>query len=119
MRAVEIHYDAARKLVMCRNSGFFSEDDIACFERDLPIAVANARRDSPSVHALFDNASAVVQRAEIAARMAVTGAACIRPGDRFAVVVASSLIKMQADRLLAPGMRNFLTLAEAEAWLAE
>jgi hypothetical protein len=119
MRAVEIRYDAARKIVICRNSGFFTEDDIAYFERELPIAVAAARRDSPVVRALFDNLSAVVQRAEIAARLAATGTAIIRPGDRFATVVASSLVKMQAERLMPDGMKCFLTLDDAEAWLAD
>ncbi len=117
MRVVEIQYDAAKKIVVCRNTGFYIEDDIAYFEREFPIAVAAARRDSPIVRALIDNLSSVVQRAEIAGRMAVTGAAVIRPGDRFANVVATSLVKMQADRLLAPGMKCFVTLQEAQAWL--
>jgi hypothetical protein len=119
MANVAIRYDAAKNVVYCRNSGFFSADDIAYFERELPIAVASARRVSPVVRVLFDNLDSVVQTADIAGRMAAVGGALERPGDRFAAVVKTQLVKMQADRLLKGDMKCFLTIEEAEAWFEE
>lgn len=87
------------------------------FKADLTIASADARRRFGRFILIADTLGAPVQPQEVIMALPTPMALVKAPEDRWAVVVSSTLARMQAERLLAnPQAKAFLTVAEAEQW---
>jgi hypothetical protein len=112
-------YDTDATIVRCCLRGLLTMELLVDYERALRREMAVARRVSPHVLMLFDGGEGVVQPVPIIERLREIGESVRRPGDRFAVVVGSALMKMQADRAIQGHQdeRVFRSVADAEAWL--
>ncbi|ODP38494.1 hypothetical protein [Sphingomonas turrisvirgatae] len=69
------------------------------------------------VRVLADLRHAPVRTQEVAERLRLGNQALYRPGDRVALVVESSLLKMQLRRTLTDNQNIFLSPNAAETWL--
>jgi MFS superfamily sulfate permease-like transporter len=111
-------YDFAAEIVRCRFSGPLTIKILDDFEKAFQADVKRARQRSPSVRVLFDSSKAIVQTAEVIAAFQQIGRRAWRSGDKFAVVIESALLKMQASRAMGgPNEHIFRSIEEAEAWL--
>jgi hypothetical protein len=112
------HYDFAAEIVRCRFSGLLTIMVLADFAVAFETEVMRARQRSSSVRVLFDSSNAVVQTADVIKAFQQIGRRAWRPGDKFAVVIESPLLKMQASRAMdSPKEHIFRSVEEAEAWL--
>lgn len=76
------------------------------------------RSDHKILRAVVDLRGAPVRTQAIAERLQRSGKELYRTGDRVALVVGSSLFKMQLRRIIVPEIQEiFLDTDEAEAWL--
>lgn len=98
--------------------GFWSLNYIRDHIREFE-AVLLKFRDAPEpARTLVDLREAPVQSPEVAAELHRAMCRIYRPPERAAIVVASSLVKMQMARGFDPRTHSvFLSLEEAEAWL--
>ncbi len=114
-------FDEAAGVLRASAGGFWSADDADAFREELRARATDARRRAGRLRLLVDGTGSQVQKPEVTDRLATLAAALIQsPRDRIAVVIGSSLIKMQAERVLqTDGAQAFLSSAEANAWLAE
>lgn len=79
--------------------------------------VRDARLRFGRVRVLADLRNAPVRTQEAAERLRVGNLALYRPGDRVALIVESSLLKMQLRRTLVEYQNIFLSPHAAETWL--
>lgn len=114
-----VRYDADAGILRCYLRGLLTMDVLAAYETALRREMTASRRDDPRVLMLFDSGESIVQPAPIVDRMRELGQSVRRPGDRLAVVVGSTLLKMQADRAVQgyADEQVFRTVEDAEAWL--
>ena len=118
MSEISVRQDAADGVIRCTFHGFFTAADMAAFRADLFRVCAAARRASFRLLMLLDAAAGVVQSPEIVAEIAAIVRRVRGPHDRVAVVVGSSLMKLQAQRIIhVEQVRAFSLRDEAEAWL--
>ncbi len=112
-------YDADAAIVRCCLRGLLTMELLAEYEKTLRREMMAARRDAPRVLLLFDSGDSIVQPGPIVERLRELGESVRNPGDRLAVVVGSTLLKMQAERAIhgRADEQVFRTVAEAEAWL--
>jgi hypothetical protein len=116
---VEYHPGANRVTISVR--GFWTVEDIAPFAAAVGAKAQEARAIRDDFDVLIESLDFPVQANSVADLMTsvMRGGMALTSG-RAAIVVASQLNKLQADRTLAhPRLKVFLSLADAEAWLAE
>ena len=120
MGELTVGYDAAGGLVRTLCAGFLTIEDVRRWGAGLSVAHAEARRaDKPVLH-LVIALDSPVQSGEVIAEFAKIDIHPAGPRDRMAVVVSSSLARMQAARNFADSREQaFLAEAEAIAWLRE
>lgn len=111
-------YDFAAYIVRCRFRGLLTLKILDDFEKAFQADVVRARQRSSFARVLFDSSDAVVQTADVLKAFQQIGRRSWRPGDKFAVVIESALLKMQAARAMgSPKEQIFRSIEEAEAWL--
>lgn len=112
------HYDKKTGLIRSHSSGFLEVEEVRRYLADLKSAVSEARRHSGAVRLLIDSTGSVVQSAEVMeefmrAESLITGA-----NDRMALIVPSSLSRIQASRNFSSDREKaFTSEAEALEWL--
>jgi hypothetical protein len=114
-------FDDATGVLQASAGGFWSAEDADRFREELRARAVDAKQRSGRLRLLVDGTGSQVQKPEVTNRLATLAADLIQsPRDRIAVVVGSSLIKMQAERILqSDGAQAFLSSAQARAWLLE
>lgn len=114
-----IEFDKAARLLRLRLSGFWTEDVLRRFAADLLAAVQSAGAAGTPFDVLSDTSRFPVQSTEVAQgfeRIMQAGASMHQ--GRTAIVVASTLNKIQAERIFTePTVRIFTAAEEAARWL--
>lgn len=115
-----IRFDARTSVLHLTLSGFWTPDTLRDFARALLAEVARIQKTRPSFDVLSDSRAFPVQSPEVGQGFTrLMSGSSERNTGRRAIVVASALNKMQAERTLAsPNLRVFLDPDEAAAWLA-
>jgi hypothetical protein len=99
-------------------AGLWSPTEIDRHFVELGHVVRTERALKGRVRVLVDLRGAGTQSPETAARIGVATAATYRSGDRVAIVVGSSLAKMQLRRIVRTSEHEFFVSPEAAAtWL--
>jgi hypothetical protein len=99
--------------------GFWEPGDAVTYFDHLARFIDAARYRHGFARVLVDRRENPVQSAKVAEQMRSANVRLYRPEDRLAIVTGSRLVQMQMRRLIShAGSRAFLTLAEAEVWLA-
>jgi hypothetical protein len=98
--------------------GFWTEDYVDAHFVELGRLVERVRAIGGDILALVDLSEAPVQSPGVVARITAQTGRIYRPADRIAIVVRSSLVKMQIKRAVAlPNLEAFLSLNAALTWL--
>lgn len=114
----KIWIDEGKGRVMVTLSGLMTPEDADRFGHEMNMVMENARNRFGVLHALLDASAAPVQPAETVARLQSPEGYLQSSEDRYAVVVATSLGKMQARRLTPEDQVGiFMSMAEADEWL--
>lgn len=114
----DVRLDDEGQLVRVRITDILSLEDITRFNQEMGEAARVARRRYGYFRLLADGTSGLVQPAELASSYVTPGQLLEGPDERWAVVVTSTLAKMQVRRYLADDRaQGFLSLSEAQAWL--
>lgn len=117
--AIRVVADPASAIIRVHGTGFWAPDEIDLMLDRLADQVAQARSIHGSARVLVDLSSNGAQMADTVTRIAKRSSAIYREGDRLAVVLESSILKMQIGRIeRASEFHSFTNLADAEAWLA-
>lgn len=113
-----IEFDTGTGQVLSKSSGFWSIPQIRAFFIDWKSAVRQIHARGQRVSALVDLSAGQVQNAEVAAYIASATTGLYSAGDAVAMVVPTSLAKMQMRRVLDPQAHGFfLSHSAAETWL--
>lgn len=115
-----IAFDRQARLLRLTLNGLWSPLTVASFTAHLLVTATRERFVSRPVDVLSDSRRFAVQTGTVAAAFEGLMAKAANHGaGRTAIVVGSSLNKLQAERTLAsPNVRVFLAMDEAEQWLA-
>jgi hypothetical protein len=114
----EIAVDEHDKLVRAKISGVMTPAEARQFHDEIVAIALVARARFGSFRLIADTLDAPVQPAEVLSELPAPGAVVAGEWDRWAVVVGSSLAKMQATRVLSHDQaKAFLSLHAAEMWV--
>jgi hypothetical protein len=112
--------DEKNRIVQVELAGIMSVAEVDQLSKELLEKASTARRKFGSFRLLVDAASCPVQPAEALSRVVLPGDLLKGDDDRSAVVVGSTLQKLQATRVLVDErVRLFMSTAEAKAWLLD
>ena len=113
-----VDYEEAAGIVRYTSGGFLSLDEVRSYGLAVQDALARSRRRFGSVRMLVLSVDSVIQSAEVMEAVREDTAWMSDPDDRMAIVISSSLARMQAARTFGTDrQRAFATEAEARTWL--
>lgn len=116
----EIEIDSKERLVRVRITDVLFPSDTEHFNQTLANHASAARLRFKRFRLLADGRDGPVQPQATAILFVSPGRLLDGPDEKWAVVVNSVLMKMQVTRLMNdPRAQAFVSMAEAEAWLAE
>jgi len=106
-------------VISIEGRGLFTAEDVASHFRQLGTIISRHHASGQVVRALIDLKGAAIQPMGIATSIAeATNRLYSKPTDRVAILVASSLLKMQLKRIHADRpFEIFISEAEARAFL--
>lgn len=112
-------FDNAAGVLVVTFEGFTPDEELARYEQDLRAGIADARRRVGRLRLLIDAIRGQVLPAAAAERLKTIEARLVRsPDDRVAVVLNSTLLKLQLKRIVSGDQtRIFQSDDEARAWL--
>lgn len=113
----EIVRDDRLKILRINRVGVQQLADVDRYLAVLGDIVRDARLRFGRIRVLADLRNAPIRTQEAAERMRVGNLALYRAGDRVALIVESSLLKMQLRRTLVEYQNIFLSPSAAETWL--
>ena len=116
-----LQYDAVTNRITAHISGFWTVETVREFAAAAGAVAQEARAIRSDYDVLIDSRDFPVQSNDVADLLPhIAEAGLVLTSGRAASVVASHLNKLQADRTQThERFRAFLTMEEAEAWLAE
>lgn len=117
----DVKFDAVARRLVLRLSGFWSDRTMTEFEQALERTLASAKRQFNDYETVSDASAFTVQSAAISARFgALMASLSANRHGRVAIVVASTLNKLQVERSMGKSnVRAFLDRSAADQWLAE
>ncbi len=111
-------HDAAQGIIRVMGRGFWTEADIDAHFVELGHLIERVRAGGDDILALVDLSDAPVQSPDVTARITAQTRRVYRPEDRIAIVVQSSLMKMQMKRAVdRPNLEVFISRHAATTWL--
>lgn len=115
----KIGFEPETGILRSENKGFWTADEARRYMEEIARQASQARRTAGALKLLVDGREADVVPADTAAVLADFERRIIAaPTDRVAVVVGSSLAKMQTRRNFAsPQSEIFVSPSAAETWL--
>lgn len=113
----EIVRDDGRKILRINRVGVQQLADVDRYLAVLGDIVRDARLRFGRVRVLADLRNSPIRTQEAAERLRMGNLALYRTGDRVALIVESSLLKMQLRRTLVEYQNIFLSPHAAETWL--
>ncbi|RVT93371.1 hypothetical protein [Sphingomonas crocodyli] len=113
-----IAVDRVQNLIKVVGRGFWSVEHVAAHIREFEAVLIEARRSGQPSRTLVDLRDAPVQAPEVAGMLHTAMCRMYRPPERAAIIVASSLVKMQMKRGFNPATHGvFTSETAAELWL--
>jgi hypothetical protein len=115
----EVAFDRKARLLRWTMRGFWTMEDAAAFGRAMYDATRHLGPPPQIYDGLCDSRAFPVQMGQVSAALGEIDriGSRMRRG-RFAIVVGSVMNKLQVERTLkSPGIRAFLSMADAQAWL--
>lgn len=112
-------FEADERLAVLRvkSSGFWSVRQIATYFQNYNACVARWHERQMTVTSICDLREAAAQSQEVTDLLSRSVSGVYKPGDRVAMIVANSLVKMQMRRILDGEYHEFfLSLAAGEQW---
>ncbi len=114
-----VSWDASSGLIRVNGLGFWNSGEIDVILDGIARLVGVARSQSEQVRVLIDLGDNGAQMGDTVDRLKKRSASIYATGDRIAIVLRSSLLKMQVARVeRSAESRTFSTVEEAEGWLA-
>ncbi|MDO6416471.1 hypothetical protein Q4F19_18960 [Sphingomonas sp. BIUV-7] len=115
---IEYRNDGAAGIVRIKGSGLWSVAMIEEHFGELKAMLSALREQGKAVRVLVDMSGAAVQPPEVAAVIRTATQDIYEPGDRIAMIVGSTLAKMQMRRLVDNDvMKLFVSAQASENWL--
>jgi hypothetical protein len=115
---VSIAFDVMTVHIETRGSGFWSVPQIGLFFEDWRDIVEQIHAAGRTVSAFVDLTDAAIQRVEVADIIASETMGLYADDDALAMLVSTSLAKMQMQRVLDPRFHSFfLSRTAAQTWL--
>lgn len=116
--ALTAEYDPETQIIYLRGHGVWDMAILARHKVEVEIAFSQARRDGHNVLILADISKSAVQPQAIATELSAFIERHYRVGDRIAVIVETSLTKMQMRRVAgAATIECFMSPSAAMMWL--
>jgi hypothetical protein len=112
-----IAYDSKDRIIRMSVAGFWSTQTVDALFAELIPLLAKAKATGHPVLVLSDAREFPIQTAEVGEAFARADLEAAKLRDRMAVVVGSTLGKLQARRFTGPKLDFFSTFEEAERWL--
>lgn len=112
-------FEADDRLAVLRvvSSGFWSVRQIATYFQNYNACIARWHGRQMNVTAICDLREAATQSQEVTDLLSRSISGIYKPGDRVAMIVANSLVKMQMRRVLDGQYHEFfLSLPAGEQW---
>jgi hypothetical protein len=104
--------------LMIETTGFWDMAVVDAYIADTKLTISRLRNLKQPLRAIVDRRGAPVLAMGVADRLAALYGELLRPGDRVAVLVDSSLVKMQIGRMARDGnTQAFLSLSAARTWV--
>ncbi len=113
----EIVRDDRRGLLRIHCTGLSLGDEVDRYLAVLEPIIANMRTSHGRVRVLADLRNAPIRTQEAADKMRAGNLRLYRTGDRIALIVESSLLKMQLRRTLVEYQNIFVSPNAAETWV--
>ena len=111
-------YDESRGIVHVVGRGQWTVPQVREHFAELDVLVRRLRLRSLPVMALIDLRESSIQSQEVTDCIASSSGAIYQESDRVAIIVQSSLMKMQMKRAShAPNTEIFISPSAAETWL--
>jgi hypothetical protein len=112
-----IEFEAEAGILAVRLTGFLDDTASRRFADDLAVAIKAIRVSGQPLLFLVDNSEGRVASPPVAQALAERLRTEYRPGDRTAIIVASSLNKLQARRFSGSANEVFMSEKAARTWL--
>lgn len=113
-----IEFDLASGRVHSASSGFWSMRQVQAFFVDWGAVVRQIHLNGVAVSALVDMSESQVQKAEVAEYIMSATTGLYKDGDSVAMLMPTSLAKMQMRRVLDMRVHDFFPSRDAaETWL--
>lgn len=114
-----IEFDSGGGMIRVLASGFWSLVEATTFRDELAESIRDARRRCGFVRILIDASASSIQMQNVSEAFRPLQEAAIHSrNDCIAIVVGSTLVKLQARRILTSDQAGvFLTMPDAESWL--
>ena len=113
-----VEYDPKDGVIRSRNRDFLTIADVHRFYADLAVVIARSRADWGDLRHIIDIVGQPIASAEVMAEFAKMPRYTAGETDRLAIVVESSLAKMQANRgLFSDKEKAFISAEAAMTWL--
>ena len=111
--------DEPSGILLVGTSGFWSPSTAISFKQQLKHRLDTSRRKHGHALSLIDGRESVVQSAEVMAHLGdIESDVVSGKDDRSALILTSSLLKMQAQRnMVTPRSMAFLSFDAARTWL--
>ena len=114
----EFVYEEATGILCVRVLGLWTMAEVERYGHEAAGQFAAARSRSGMLRLLVDCSAGYVCPRDLVEPLARVGMKYHQDGDRVAVVMSSSLVKLQVRRMMEDGPRDmFGSHAEAQAWL--
>jgi len=115
----DINLERAGHFIVVTARGFWTPADVARYNGELEPLFKASRQRFGCCRILVDMQKISVQSTEVAQHFAADHKAFDKPGDTIALVVNSSLLKMQVNRVCADDLvATFARTDEAGSWLS-
>jgi hypothetical protein len=120
-KCFSVRYDGSTGIVEAELIGFWGPEVLVDYVPAIQKAFSLSRNQYGRAFAMFDLIQSKTMSGEFFDRYQRNGSDFVRPEDQVAVVLVSSLLKMQAKRLATTSTENsyFASRDEALAWLKE
>jgi hypothetical protein len=111
-------YDPRTGILTVRVEGSWTLPEVERYGREAGVQFAQARKQAGSLRLLVDLKATVVLSQSVIEPLAKAGMQYSRPSDRVALVVNSTLMKLQMKRMIGDAPTPvFLSIDEAKSWL--
>jgi len=114
----DFSFDPAAGVLQVRVAGSWTAAEVERYAREARDQFTEARKKAGNLRLLIDLGAAHVLSQELMDPLAKAGMQYSRPDDRVAMVVGSTLLKLQMRRMLGEApVPIFLSVAEAMNWM--